>query len=166
MRLSWKFLVLTTAITYASAAKEKTETKPSGDSASPPVFFLQDPTDGLCLAGEDFKRCSIDTLFYVVGTPGKYQVHKRPSTLGTGASDLVEEEGDGICLTKKSCSEKDNEKPQELKLGKCTHCGAKAWNILGESSTGYVLTEGDGKLCARRDEKNNKAVTVPCASTE
>ena len=33
----------------------------------PPPFFLQDPTDSLCLAGEEFKRCSIDTLFYVVG---------------------------------------------------------------------------------------------------
>lgn len=151
--------------TCVSAAKEKADPKSTSDAAAPPIFFLQDPTDGLCLSGEEFKRCSIDTLFYVVGTPGKYQVHKRPTTSTTGASDQVEEEGDGICLTKKSCGEKENEKPQELKLGKCTHCGAKAWNILGESSTGYVLTEGDGKICVRRDEKN-KAWTVPCSSTE
>ena len=39
-------------------------------SKSPPPFFLQDPSDSLCLAGEEFKRCSIDTLFYVVGSPG------------------------------------------------------------------------------------------------
>ena len=38
----------------------------------PPPFFLQDANDSLCLAGEEFKRCSIDTLFYVVGSPGKY----------------------------------------------------------------------------------------------
>jgi hypothetical protein len=38
----------------------------------PPPFFLQDPADSLCLAGEEFKRCSIDTLFYVVGAPGTY----------------------------------------------------------------------------------------------
>jgi hypothetical protein len=38
----------------------------------PPPFFLQDPADSLCLAGESFKRCSIDTLFYVVGAPGTY----------------------------------------------------------------------------------------------
>jgi hypothetical protein len=41
------------------------------DKKTPPPFFLQDPTDSLCLAGEEFKRCSIDTLFYVVGSPGK-----------------------------------------------------------------------------------------------
>jgi hypothetical protein len=39
---------------------------------SPPPFFLQDPKDSLCLAGEDFRRCSIDTLFYVVGSPGTF----------------------------------------------------------------------------------------------
>lgn len=36
----------------------------------PPPFFLQDPADSLCLAGDEFKRCSIDTLFFVVGAPG------------------------------------------------------------------------------------------------
>jgi hypothetical protein len=37
----------------------------------PPPFFLIDTMDQLCLSGEEFKRCSIDTLFYVVGPPGK-----------------------------------------------------------------------------------------------
>ena len=46
---------------------EKEETK-----SSPPSFFLIDTSDQLCLAGETFKRCSIDTLFYVVGSPGMY----------------------------------------------------------------------------------------------
>ena len=41
------------------------------DEAAPPPFFLQDPSDNLCLAGETFKRCSIETLWYVVGSPGK-----------------------------------------------------------------------------------------------
>ncbi len=36
----------------------------------PPSFFLQDPSDSLCLHGEEFKRCSIETLFYVIGSPG------------------------------------------------------------------------------------------------
>jgi hypothetical protein len=40
-----------------------------GGKTAPP-FFLIDTTDQLCLAGEHFKRCSIDTLFFVVGTPG------------------------------------------------------------------------------------------------
>ena len=41
------------------------------DTKTPPPFFLIDTTDQLCLSGEEFKRCSIDTLFYVVGPPGK-----------------------------------------------------------------------------------------------
>jgi hypothetical protein len=48
----------------ASAAEE--------ESKSPPAFFLIDGSDQLCLAGEEFKRCSIDSLFYVVGSPGEY----------------------------------------------------------------------------------------------
>ena len=40
------------------------------DTKTPPPFFLIDTSDQLCLGGEDFKRCSIDTLFYVVGSPG------------------------------------------------------------------------------------------------
>jgi hypothetical protein len=38
---------------------------------APPAFFVQDPTDSLCLAGEEFKRCSIETLYYVLGEPGR-----------------------------------------------------------------------------------------------
>ena len=40
------------------------------NKAGPP-FFLIDKSDQLCLAGEEFKRCSIDTLWYVQGTGGK-----------------------------------------------------------------------------------------------
>jgi hypothetical protein len=32
-------------------------------SGTKPSFFLQDPTDGSCLAGGEFKRCAIDTLW-------------------------------------------------------------------------------------------------------
>jgi hypothetical protein len=45
---------------------------PTSAKAAPPAFFVQDPTDSLCLAGEEFKRCSIDTLFYVLGEPGAF----------------------------------------------------------------------------------------------
>lgn len=41
------------------------------EAAIPPPFFIQDPTDSLCLSGEEFKRCSLDTLFYVLGDPGE-----------------------------------------------------------------------------------------------
>jgi hypothetical protein len=50
----------------AVAAADKSTKK------SPPPFFLQDAKDSLCLGGEDFRRCSIDTLFYVTGNPGMF----------------------------------------------------------------------------------------------
>lgn len=43
-----------------------------------PPFFLIDTSDQLCLAGEEFKRCAIDTLFFVVGSPGKF---RRPTNI-------------------------------------------------------------------------------------
>jgi len=160
---------LATAISSAwsstSALAKAAKSSPTDKENAPPVFFLQDTSDGQCLSGEGFARCSIDTLFYVVGTPGQYQIHKRPMSLGgdTSASNQVKDELDdnSSCITIKNCND-DNKEPQELKLGKCTHCGAKAWNILGDANTGYVLTEGDGKLCVRRDTATQKAMTVSC----
>lgn len=37
-------------------------------------FFIQDPTDGLCLSGSTFKRCAVDTLWRVEGEPGQLSV--------------------------------------------------------------------------------------------
>jgi len=86
-------LLATILLAIGCAAKDDGATGDSG--GGPPAFFLQDPTDSLCLSGEEFKRCSIDTLFYVVGKPGKYQIHKR--TL----DGKKEEEDDGNCIAKK-----------------------------------------------------------------
>lgn len=36
------------------------------------------PIAGQCLAGGSFKRCGVDTLFYVTGTNTQYQLHHRP----------------------------------------------------------------------------------------
>ena len=79
---------------------------------------------------------------------------------------MVDDEEDGMCISTKSCKEADVGKLMEAKLAKCSHCGAKKWNILGESDTGYVLTEGDGKTCLLREPGSNKAMTAPCDSTE
>lgn len=57
-------LLLSTLFFFMAWAAEE-ESK-----SSQPSFFLIDGTDQLCLAGEEFKRCSIDSLFYVVGSPG------------------------------------------------------------------------------------------------
>jgi hypothetical protein len=175
--IMWKRWFAATAMASAvssSVSASATKSSPTDKENAPPVFFLQDPTDGQCLTGDGFSRCSIDTLFYVVGTPGQYQIHKRPASLGsdTSPSNQIKDELDdnSSCITIKHCSSSDeseaSKEPQEIKLGKCTHCGAKAWNILGDANTGYVLTEGDGKLCVRRDPITQKAMTVGCDLAE
>lgn len=90
---------------------------------------------------------------------GKYQIHKRNT----------EESGDEeLCIAKPSCNEKDQLKIQDAKLAKCSHCGAKNWNILGDSNTGYVLTEGEGdsKVCVVREKGTKKVKIAPCDSKE
>jgi hypothetical protein len=62
--MRWTLATLLCALVSPSYAEK--------EATAPPPFFVQDPTDSLCLAGEEFKRCSIDTLFYVVGSPGTY----------------------------------------------------------------------------------------------
>lgn len=91
---------------------------------------------------------------------GTYQIHKRP------LDGVVDDKEDGICVSLKSCKEGDAAKPMEAKLAKCSHCGAKNWNILGDPEAGYVLTEGDGNTCLLRETGTNKAMTAPCDSTE
>ena len=93
-------------------------------STGPPAFFLQDPQDGLCLAGSVYKRCSVDTLWFVTGKPGAYQIHHR----------LVDESDEESCMARSNCHEEDS----DINLMNCNHCGAKKWNILGDSQTGCV----------------------------
>lgn len=40
------------------------------------------------VVGGEFKRCAIDTLWYVTGKPGHYQIHHR----------VVEETDEELCL--------------------------------------------------------------------
>ena len=139
-------------------------------SAGPPAFFLQDPTDGLCLAGSSYKRCGIDTLWYVTGKPGSYQIHHR----------LIDDNDDESCLDRAQCHLDES----EVKLANCNHCGAKKWNIRGEAQsgkpiydaqdslcislifvyyerdTGYALTEDGSKNCLKR--KGSEATMIRC----
>lgn len=87
-------------------------------------------------AGAEFKRCAIDTLWYVTGRPGSYQLHHRK----------VEEVEDELCLDKVNCAIAES----ATRLGSCKHCGAKKWNILGDQESGYVLSEDGGKNCVSR----------------
>ncbi len=82
-------IVLLSLLSFISLVYSQSVAKSSG----PPVFFLQDPTDGLCLAGSNYKRCGIDTLWYVTGKPGTYKIHKKPV-------DELAEEYDDVCLDK------------------------------------------------------------------
>ena len=59
------FVAASLAVT-ASADDKGGVTKKSG----PPPFFLQDAQDSMCMGGEEYRRCSIDTLFFVSGSPG------------------------------------------------------------------------------------------------
>ena len=56
----------------------------------------------------------------------------------------------------------------DVKLAKCTHCGAKAWNIHGDATTGYVLTESSSGVqhCLIRPKGTKKAELAPCDSEE
>ena len=56
---------------FCAAATSVAADNDSSKKANGPPFFLIDTSDQLCLGGEEFKRCSIDTLFFVVGSPGK-----------------------------------------------------------------------------------------------
>ena len=78
------------AAVSALVAAQGGEASRVAKSTGKPSFFLQDPTDGSCLAGGEFKRCAIDTLWFVQGKPGHYQIHHRP----------VEETDEELCLDK------------------------------------------------------------------
>lgn len=153
-----KFATIATAA-FLSSLWSASAADDDKNKAGPP-FFLIDTSDQLCLAGEEFKRCSIDTLWYVKGTAGSYQIHKRP------VDGVIDEQEDGDCISLKSCKDGDVAKPMDAKIAKCSHCGAKNWNILGDADTGYVLSEGDGRTCLLREPGTTKAMTAPCDSTE
>lgn len=147
-------LVVLFLLAPASLSKKSSSGSEVAQVAAPPPFFLQDASDGLCLAGPTFRRCDITTLYYVTGSPGTYQIHRRP----------VEEGEREQCLSLKNCNTDDLEKPLNIKHNKCTHCGAKDWNILGDATTGYILSTGGGERCLSRNGDETSAVS--CGDTD
>ena len=128
IRKGMHILILVLTYISAVASTASTSTSSSGSAVSkstgPPAFFLQDPNDGLCLSGGKYKRCAIDTLWYVTGKPGSYQIHHRPiDGDDPHATD---------CLDRAQCHLDES----DVTFSSCSHCGAKKWNILGDPQTG------------------------------
>ena len=154
-RLFTLLLVITGVIASATASDDTTASATSeapttalSKSQGPPSFFLRDLNDGLCVAGAKFKRCGVDTLWYVTGKTGAYQLHHR-------LTDENDEDED-TCLGKSQC----HLDQADAQLGSCDHCGAKKWNILGDAETGYVLTQESNKNCIKRE--GDKLMVIKC----
>lgn len=66
----------TAAATSATGLLDGRESE--GGTTSNRPFFIQDPSDGLCLSGSTFKRCAIDTLWRLEGSAGRQIVRRMP----------------------------------------------------------------------------------------
>ncbi|CAM9577804.1 unnamed protein product [Pylaiella littoralis] len=119
--------------TATSRLENARESNSNSNSNKP--FFIQDPSDGLCLSGGTFKRCAVDTLWKVEGEAGRHAV-RRLAVLEDG-----EEEAKQLCLDRKSCDSATS----PLRTASCDHCGAKGWDVLGDADNGYTLSVGRGQ---------------------
>lgn len=59
-----------------ATATSRLENARESNSNSNKPFFIQDPSDGLCLSGGTFKRCAVDTLWKVEGEAGRHSVRR------------------------------------------------------------------------------------------
>lgn len=165
------FLVLVSAICFINI-KANEVNKLYG----PPVFFLQDVHDSTCLHGEYFKSCSLDSLWYVSGKPGKYSLHKKKihftyevenKNLHEDDEDDLEEVDDedkiknkkNLCLIKKYCDDDNN---SEIILGSCKSACANKFNIIGDQESDYALTFNKNKLCL---VKSNETIEISSKDT-
>ena len=46
-----------------------------------------------------------------------------------------------------------NEVNSTVTSGSCRSCGAKDWNIVGDTDMGSVITQSNNKYCIKRDGK-------------
>lgn len=113
--------ILFCCLAFSSVAVATSASRAVTTVNGPPSFFIRDQ-DGQCLAGTTFKRCGIDTLWFVQGQAGSYQLHRR----------LVDEIDLEECLGKTHCHLDES----SVRLSNCNHCGAQKWNILGDENEG------------------------------
>lgn len=180
MTASWFFrwlmiILINTTTTLHTAYASNGNKNSSDNNTTPPPFFLQDPTDSLCLAGDTFRRCSLDTLWYVKGTAGNYRIHQRSRDNDDVTTTTTNEQEDGFCLTEPSCgkgSTTSSSSTPRITLAPCSHCGAQGWNILGDSDTGYILTHNNNmddeitttttkNMCLSREQQPPTPPTPP-----
>ena len=125
-------LTLSLLLTLLCVQADPTD-KSISKTTGPPSFFIRDKDDGLCLAGSQFKRCGIDTLWFVQGKSGDFQLHRRQR-------DEIDTDD---CLGKHYC----HLDISDIRLSDCNHCGAKKWNVLGDDEEGsYELNFIDHEL--------------------
>lgn len=84
-------------------------------------FFIQDPTDGLCLSGGMFRRCAVDTLWKVEGEAGSHLVRHL----------AVREDGEGVDILLTCTTEYDIIHRQPCGLLAC--CGEIVLERIGGS---------------------------------
>jgi ankyrin repeat protein len=158
------------SVTAAASSSSSSSQRSVSRNYGPPVFFLQDPTDGLCFSGSGYTRCGLNSLWFVTGKAGNYQVHREVMADADDKGDidsnndlLLQSESD-LCLVSSDCAQTalntsfamSESVSSELALGACSHCGALKWNILGDNEAGYVLTQDKNKLCLLRQQPRTR----------
>lgn len=65
------------------------------------------------------------------------------------------------CLVRTDCNNVIEASNYSISMGDCDHCGSSGWNIIGDASTGFALTQDENNNCLLRDEK--QAVLTNCS---
>lgn len=121
-------VLLTTLSTVVSSPRESSRKSTNSIPRKQNPFVLQDPLDGLCLGGSTFKRCGIDTMWYLTGSPGSYQIHRyhQSDDRNDGGSS------NDLCFRKSQCCSIES----DIEVSSCNHPGAKKWNLYAASENG------------------------------
>ena len=99
-------------------------------------FFLQDPTDGLCLGLAGFTICDTNSLWVMAGRKDEYSF-----------INLLNPDENQMCLER----EKGGKPGGKVVGGSCRNKGSKNWLIEGPNSAGYYrVSDKSGDLCLTR----------------